>query len=77
MQCQADRPTGYAPEVLDAWAACAQAWAEGREPAGVPKVEGDPVAHDGRPRDVFLFMINGAKERAPAAAKEVLARLGG
>lgn len=30
----------------------------------------------GRPRDVFLFFINGAKERAPAGAMELLRQLG-
>jgi hypothetical protein len=28
-----------------------------------------------RPRDVYVFMINGAKERAPAAAMGLLERL--
>jgi uncharacterized protein YecE (DUF72 family) len=66
--------TGYPAEVLDAWAACARSWAAGGEPSGVPKVAGTPPAPSA-PRDVFMFMINGAKERAPAAAGEVLARL--
>jgi uncharacterized protein YecE (DUF72 family) len=77
MQCEADRATGYAPEVLDAWAACARRWAEGGEPQDVPKVPGDDAPPPHTPRDVFMFMINGAKERAPAAAREVLQRLGG
>ncbi|MED5621390.1 DUF72 domain-containing protein [Ideonella sp. BN130291] len=75
MQCQSDCPTGYAPEVLDAWAACARKWAEGGEPDGVPRVAGDTGSTAAQPRDVFMFMINGAKERAPAAAREVLQRL--
>ena len=29
-----------------------------------------------RPRDVFVYFINGAKERAPAAAMELMAQLG-
>ena len=74
MQCQSDCPTGYAPEVLDAWTACAKAWAGGAEPEGVPRVA-PAGAGETRPRDVFMFMINGAKERAPAAAREVLRRL--
>ncbi|RZJ55171.1 MAG: DUF72 domain-containing protein, partial [Acidovorax sp.] len=28
------------------------------------------------PRDVFLYFINGAKERAPAGAMELMAQLG-
>ena len=76
MRCESACPTGYAPEVLDAYAACAQVWAAGGEPAGVPKVQPDQAA-PGEPRDVFVFMINGAKERAPAAAQQVLQRLRG
>jgi uncharacterized protein YecE (DUF72 family) len=74
MRSESGCPTGYAPEVLDAWAACARAWARGEEPAGVPKIARQPAP--AMPRDVFMFMINGAKERAPAAAREVLQRLG-
>ena len=76
MNAQSDVPTGYAPEVLAAFAACAQAWAGGGEPTGLPRVAGDTGAPASAPRDVFMFMINGAKERAPAAAMEVIRRLG-
>ena len=75
MRCATDVPTGYAPGVLDAWAACARAWAAGEEPSGVPRVAEDAAVAARQPRDVFMFMINGAKERAPAAAQEVIARL--
>ena len=75
MQAESQRPTGYAPEVLAAFAACAQAWASGGEPTGLPLVGGDAGAPASASRDVFMFMINGAKERAPAAAMDVLARL--
>lgn len=76
MRCESKRPTGYAPAVLDAWAACARAWAGGGAPADVPRVPGvDDAPAPAGGRDVFMFMINGAKERAPAAAMEVLARL--
>jgi uncharacterized protein YecE (DUF72 family) len=76
MRAESHRPTGYAPEVLDAYAACAQAWASGGQPEGVPLVEGDAGAPQAEGRDVFVFMINGAKERAPAAAMGLLQRLG-
>ena len=75
MQAQSHLPTGYATEVLAAFAACAQAWAGGGQPAGVPLVAGDQAAPAPAERDVFMFMINGAKERAPAAAMDVLQRL--
>jgi uncharacterized protein YecE (DUF72 family) len=59
-------PAGCAPEVLQQVAACARAWRAGLEPAVAPRVEAPrpPAA----PRDVFLFFIGGAKEKAPAAA---------
>ena len=66
--------TGYAPKVLDQWASNAQVWSEGRAPDGLPKV--DSKAKAAKARDVFVFFINGAKERAPAAAQALLARLG-
>jgi len=56
-----DEPAGYDPATLDRWADAARRWAGGG--AGGPG------------RDVFIFMINGAKIRAPAAARALLARL--
>ena len=71
--------TGYPPKALDAWAQAAQSWASGSEPADLPRVEA-PVkaktkAKPAAARDVFVFFINGAKERAPAAAQALIARL--
>jgi uncharacterized protein YecE (DUF72 family) len=74
MRSESEVETGYAAPLLDRWAACARAWAEGAEPAGVPRVPGAASA-PARPRDVFLFFIDGAKERAPAAAQALLERL--
>jgi len=65
---------GCGPEVLDALAACARCWQAGGEPAGLPKVE--PQAAPAMPRDVFVYFIGGAKEKAPAAAMALLRRLG-
>jgi uncharacterized protein YecE (DUF72 family) len=75
MRAAADVETGYPPDVLDTWAACAQAWAAGGEPANVPRIEGDTWTAPDEPRDVFMLMINGAKEHAPRAAMEVIRRL--
>ncbi|CAG2132006.1 hypothetical protein LMG31506_00949 [Cupriavidus yeoncheonensis] len=66
--------TGYGPKALDAWAGHAHAWAAGKAPAELEQVEDKPPA--ARQREVFIFFINGAKERAPAAAQALLARLG-
>ena len=74
MNAKADVPTGYEPAVLASFASCARTWCDGGEPGGLPLVQGD-AAPAAAPRDVFMFMINGAKERAPAAAIGVLAAL--
>lgn len=66
--------TGYAAVALDRWAERGREWAAGAEPADLPRVE--PVGPAGKPRDVFLYVISGAKERAPAAAVALLQRLG-
>ncbi|MBV8653912.1 MAG: DUF72 domain-containing protein [Alphaproteobacteria bacterium] len=73
-QAREEEPDGYAPAELDRWAETARAWAAGETPAGLPAVaDPQPTA---AARDVFVFMINGAKVRAPAAAQALLARLG-
>jgi uncharacterized protein YecE (DUF72 family) len=65
-------PLGYSPAALDHWANVAKAWAAGDSPDGLPYF-GDPAPK--QPRDVFVFMISGAKVRAPAAAQALIARL--
>jgi uncharacterized protein YecE (DUF72 family) len=67
--------TGYSADALDHWAAVAQAWQGGEAPKGLPYVAG--AKSSGSARDVFLFMINGAKVRAPAAAQALISRLEG
>ena len=79
MKTESGVPTGYPPERIAFWADCGRTWAAGGDPAGLPRVE-PPVAATAatgaRPRDVFMFFISGAKERAPAAAMATLAALG-
>ena len=67
-----EEPEGYAPAALDRWAAVAKQWAAGGSPDGLPYA-GDPAPVTAR--DVFVFMINGAKVRAPAAAQALISRL--
>ena len=74
MRSDAALATGYAADALDLWAQRAKAWAAGGEPDDLPRVE--PAPTPGAPRNVFLFVISGAKERAPAAAMELIQRLG-
>jgi uncharacterized protein YecE (DUF72 family) len=73
MSSESAIPTGYADAALDAWAERAQLWAKGSTPEDLPSLEA-PAAK-GQPRDVFVYFINGAKERAPAAAMALLKRL--
>lgn len=68
-----DHPLGYAPKALDLWAARTSAWAGGEVPAGLDYV-GENAASG--PRDVFLYVISGFKDRNPQAAMAIIDRLG-
>ena len=74
MRCESSCLTGYPEAVVTAWAARARAWAGGRDPDGLHRV--DASTSTGVARDVFVFFISGAKERAPAAAVAMLEELG-
>lgn len=65
---------GFAPSKLDEWADAVRVWAKGGVPDGHPTFA---AAADKQARDVFVFMINGAKEKAPAAAMALIERVGG
>lgn len=71
----ATEPTGYSEPDLQAWQARAQLWATGGAPTDLPYVT--DATPPKKPRDVFIFFINGAKERAPAAAQRLLQLLAG
>ena len=64
--------TGYPPRALDAWAKRAQTWAEGGAPDDLATIA--PAAPAEAKRDVFIYMISGAKVRAPAAAMALIER---
>jgi uncharacterized protein YecE (DUF72 family) len=66
--------TGYSLAALKQWASRARLWATGKEPTDLPRVAPTP-GPAGPPRDVFLYFINGAKERAPAAARKLISIL--
>jgi len=74
MCARAEVKTGYTAPELDHWAQAVRTWAEGGEPADLPRVQDKPAAV--KARDVFVYFINGAKENAPAAAQALLQRLG-
>ena len=73
MRTDSALPEGCTPQTLDQLAACARLWSDGAEPAGLPRVE--PAPAPAAPRDVFMYFISGAKEKAPAAAMALLRRL--
>ncbi len=65
--------TGYRRPELELWAGRAQAWGNGGMPDDLPTVAGkSPVKMQ---RDVFMYMISGAKARAPAAAMALIEQL--
>ena len=72
MKARAEVGTGYETPELDRWAGIARAWAAGESPPGLPyNAAPAPV----QPRATYVFFISGAKERNPAAAQELIARL--
>ncbi len=70
---RAEEAEGYEAAALDRWAEVARAWATGQSPEGLPyNAEPAPV----RPREAYVFLISGAKERNPAAAMALIDRIG-
>ncbi len=65
--------TGYPLDALDTWAKRAQTWADGGAPDDLATIAGPSPAQT--KRDVFIYMISGAKVRAPAAAMALIERL--
>lgn len=63
---------GYSKAGIEKWAARAKDWSKGEAPKDLP-----PLAKQAAktPRDVFLFVISGAKARNPAAAQALIAAL--
>jgi len=72
-QTRAEAPAGYGDAELDLWAGRVRAWAAGRAPQDLPYAAGAVAGQTAR--DVFVFIIGGAKERNPAAAQALMARL--
>lgn len=76
MRSQSELATGYPAGALDTWAEHARRWAAGEDREPLPHVR-PRAAVEPRPRDVFIYFIDGAKERAPAAAQALIGRLRG
>ena len=74
MRSRSDVGTGYPAAELDQWAGRARTWAAGGEPADLPRIA--PATETiKKPRDVFVYFISAAKERNPAAAMALIAKL--
>lgn len=69
-----DIETGYAQNDLSLWAERARTWAKGEIPSEPAWVGPRPTRVD-KKRDVFIYMINGFKPKAPAAAQALIASL--
>ena len=66
--------TGYPPKELAKWAERAGAWATGGMPKDLKPISA-PEKNAPKARDVFIYMINGFKPKAPAAAMALIDRL--
>ncbi|HMN73212.1 MAG TPA: DUF72 domain-containing protein [Rhodoblastus sp.] len=73
MGASEDHALGYPPKELDLWSKRLQALAKGEAVAELKQVA--PAPGKSAPRDVFAFFISGFKERNPAAAMDLIARL--
>jgi uncharacterized protein YecE (DUF72 family) len=65
---------GYSAAALEQWAARAKTWAAGGAPEDLATVAAPKS--DAAGREVFLYVISGAKERNPAAAMALIERVG-
>jgi uncharacterized protein YecE (DUF72 family) len=68
-------PAGYSETELDRWAETLGGWADGEAPPGLDYA-GDSSAPK-QPREVFAFVISGAKVRNPLAAQGLIGWVGG
>jgi uncharacterized protein YecE (DUF72 family) len=69
-----DVPTGYPPKALATWAKRAQTFADGGAPDDLATIAAPEKTKS--KRDVFIYVISGAKVRAPAAAMALIEKLG-
>jgi uncharacterized protein YecE (DUF72 family) len=69
----AEYDTGYAAGDLDRWAERARLWESGATPEDLARITKTAAPKSKRP--VFIYMIRGAKVRAPAAAMALIERV--
>jgi len=65
---------GYSAAALDRWAARAKAWGAGGAPEDLATVATAPKSNAAG-REVFVYVIGGAKQRNPAAAMALIERV--
>jgi len=76
MGTQAKERLGYPKAALAKWAERTKAWEKGEAPKDLALLAPPaPQPKTKTKRDVFLFVISGAKERNPAAAQAIIAAL--
>lgn len=73
MGSREDIETGYPDSGLEAWAKTAKDWHAGKLPDEADYITSPTPLVTGR--DVYMFVIGGAKIRAPAAAQELMQRI--
>lgn len=69
-----DNPLCYPEADFPKWTHAVKSWASGGCPEGLPYVTDE--APPKTPRETFIFFIHGGKVRAPAAAQELIRRVG-
>jgi uncharacterized protein YecE (DUF72 family) len=72
MGTQVKEKFGYPKATITSWAGRAREWASGGTPKTLKLLDKASIA---KKRDVFLFVISGAKEKNPAAAQAIVAAL--
>lgn len=74
MRTDPQQETGYPEGAIAGWADCARRWTVGEDPAELPHV-GAVAETVSAGRDVFIYFISGAKEKAPFAAMATIEQL--
>jgi uncharacterized protein YecE (DUF72 family) len=72
-ECRSEEATGYSPADITKWAQRIKNWASGGVPDDLPVLGKEKPPEI--PRDCFVYVISGAKERAPAAAMALIEEL--
>jgi uncharacterized protein YecE (DUF72 family) len=72
-ESRSQEPKGYSSAEITKWAQRIKRWASGGVPDDLPVLAKEKPPE--MPRDCFVYVISGAKERAPAAAMALIEEL--